>query len=124
MGITFEFYKEQNYFISNWSGKITDREMLDEHARFFSSDDWVPGMNALASIAEADVSSLSPNGISDLNLYVAQIYRDHNVDKIKSAIYCPDALPYAVAYVYKSLAKDSSEEVRVFLDFDVRQKSG
>ncbi|SHO53485.1 hypothetical protein [Desulfopila aestuarii] len=118
MGILFNSFKEQNYFLSKWSGKITDREMLDEYARFFSSEDWVPGMNELSDVAEVDMTDISPTGVLDLKVYTEKTYSEHNVDKMKTAIYCSDALPYGIATVYQSLAEDSPEDVRVFLDFD------
>ncbi|WP_136805589.1 hypothetical protein [Desulfosediminicola flagellatus] len=118
MPIEFKSHKSENYFLSKWSGKIYDSDMIEGYKSFFESDDWVPGMWELADLSEVDFTSISPEGLINFNQFTKSWYKANNIRKTQTAAYCPDDLQYGIVKTYETLSKDSPEIVRVFRDLN------
>ena len=114
MPITFSVYPNQGYYIAKFVGIVTDREMLDDYKRFFSSDEWVPGLNELTDISAADVTQVTSNGVRDLANLIEGIFRQHNSSP-KVAVYAPHDLPYGLSRMY-SVEAERFELHEVFRD--------
>ena len=116
MPIKITVYPDEGYYISKYVGSITDKEMQDVFRRFFTSDEWVPGMSELADISEADLTEITSDGLNNLAGMVQEIFRQHKFH-MKVAVYAPHNLGYGMARVY-SVHAEKFESHKVFRDLD------
>ena len=116
MSINITVYPDEGYYISKYVGTITDMEMMDVFRRFFTSDEWVPGMSELADISEADLTEITSKGLSNLADMVEKIFSQHNIS-MRVAVYAPHDLGYGMARVYSTHA-ERFETHEVFRDLD------
>ena len=118
MPIEIKVFKKENYFISTWSGKITDSEAIQMFKEFYTSPEWVPGMHELADISQLDFSSISSDGLIKMAKFNQMKLEEHNVTNIKAAVYSPHDLQFGMARVYEVWADESPENIKVFRDFN------
>ena len=116
MSISITLYPEEGYYVSEYVGAITDAEMQDAFTRFFTGDEWVPGMNELADISKADLSRVTPSGLRALASIVEDIFGNHDFF-MKVAVYAPENLSFGMARIYSAHAS-RFEAHRVFRDLD------
>jgi hypothetical protein len=115
MPIIFSVHPNDGYSIARFVGVITDTEMLDHFKRFFASDDWIPGLNELADIRQADVSQVTSDGVRNLANLIEGIFQQHDISP-KVAVYAPHDLPYGWSRMY-SVEAERFESYVVFRDF-------
>ncbi len=120
MPIKITVYPDEGYYISKYTGTITDKEMQDVFRRFFTSVEWVPGMSELADISEADLTEITSDGLNNLAGMVQEIFRQHNFH-MKVAVYAPHDFGYGMARVY-SVHAEEFETHEVFRDIDEAKK--
>lgn len=116
MPIKITVYADEGYYLSRYIGTITDKEMQDVYSRFYTSAEWVPGMNELADISEADISEITSAGLEKLAKIVQEIFKQHHFH-MKVAVYAPHDLGFGMARVY-SVHAESFESHKVFRNFD------
>ena len=107
----------RGYFISKYEGTISDEEVLNAYNDFFQGKEWRPGLNELADLSDANVSLITNQGISRLVELNKRVFKAHNIDSVKTAVYAPEDLPFGLARMYSILAEDSPENIDVFRDF-------
>lgn len=117
MPITFRINKSAGYYIAHWAGKISSTEILSSYQSFYKSNEWVPGMNELADLSEADLTCVESERFVELATYTEQFYKDNAVNSVRAAVYCPNDLPYGLARIYQAWVDDSPEKISVFRKF-------
>lgn len=118
MPITFKKDEKNRYSIYIFTGVITDEVLLAGFKSIFANENWVPEMNELVDLSEADVSQVTDEGILELAALGKEIYEKHGVTKIKSAVYAPTDLSFGLTRMYEALKHDSPEDLNVFRDLD------
>ena len=116
MSISFIVKPDAGYFISKYTGKITDRVLLSSYRRFHEGNDWIPGLHEFADLSEADMTAVTQNGLRELSAYIESVYRKYGQSFIKTAAYAPADLPFGIARVYEALSSDSPEQLKAFRD--------
>jgi len=117
MPITFKTDTGKKYYISLWKGEISDNELSDSYKEFLEGPDWTPLLNELADLSDIKFTSLSSGGLAQFSSYIEMFLKEHEVEYMRTAVYCTDALPEGMAKLYKSLSEKSPEEVAIFDNF-------
>ena len=118
MPIEFVSIESENYFISKWTGTLTDSEMIESYKEFYEGPHWKPGMSELADVSEADFKLITSKGLSRLAKNVEALHEKHGVMMSKSAAYSPTSLQFGMARTYEAWSSESPELVRVFTDIE------
>ena len=116
MPITFSMNQDDGYFVAQYEGAISDKDLLDEWRSVLSNIDPIPNINQLADLSDADLSGLTTTGIKAIADYFIFIYRKYNVTSMKTAIYAPQSLSYGLSRIYEVLAYESAQDIKVFND--------
>lgn len=114
MPIKFNVYPNDGYYISKSRGAITDAGMLDDYRRFFAGDEWIPGMNELADLSEADVTQVTIDGVNKLAELIEGIFQQHDILP-RVAVFAPNDLSYGLSRMY-SVKAERFESLKVFRD--------
>ncbi len=115
MSITIEINHEADYFVSHYKGAIADADLLNDWKSIFNSGVWRPDKNELADLSEADLSSLSNDGIKALAYYFNDMATENNNTYMKkTAIYAPKILNFGLARMYSAFAHSSSQYIDIF----------
>ena len=116
MPITIVMNHEAGYFVSHYKGAITDTDLLNDWESIFNNGDWIPDTNELADLSEADLSSLTSDGIRVLADYFNSMSpKKNNVTSMKkTAIYAPNTLNFGLARMYGVFAFESSQNIEIF----------
>jgi hypothetical protein len=115
MPITIEVNHEAGYFVSHYKGAITDADLLNDWKSIFNSGVWRPDKNELADLSEADLSSLTTDGIKALAYYFNDLATENNNTYMKkTAIYAPKTLNFGLARMYSAFAHSSSQYIDIF----------
>lgn len=59
MPITFSVNQDDGYLTAAYTGKITDDDLLDSWTDFFQGGNWVPGLNELVDLSQADLTGIT-----------------------------------------------------------------
>ena len=117
MPITIVMNHEAGYFVSHYKGAITDADLLNDWKSIFNNGDWIPDTNELADLSEADLSSLTTDGIRALADYFISMSTENNVTSMKkTAIYAPKTLNFGLARMYGVFAFESSQNIEIFYE--------
>jgi hypothetical protein len=116
MSITFTVFSAEGYFLSKYQSKISDDEFERAYKDFYQGDTWLPNLNELVDVSEADVSEVTTNALRRVAEFTKSILNRHGVEFVKLAVYAPGDLPYGLARMYSAFADESPETVRVFRD--------
>ena len=115
MPIRIVMNHEAGYFVSHYKGAITDADLLNDWKSIINSGDWTPDTNELADLSEADLNSLTHDGIKALAYYFNEIATENSVTYMKKiAIYAPNTLNFGLARVYSAFAHSSSQYIKFF----------
>ena len=114
MSITFSINHNDGYLIATYIGQITDEELLDSWKDFFQGDEWIPGLNELADISQADLTGITSGGLDNLVSYATKIYAKHNIHSVKIGIYAPEPLQFGLARMYEAFTFENPQTVKVF----------
>lgn len=113
--ITFSFaHKEDGYLHAIYTGHISDDELMQAWKTLFEDEQWVPTLNFLIDISQADTSTITREGIQRLAYYTQTILEKHGIPSIKAAVFAPRDLQFGLSRVYEALAAQSSETKQVF----------
>ena len=115
MAIDFISIPDENYFLTTFSGTVTDAELLSRYKSFMQSKDWQPGMNELVDMQQASMGQLSSAGLRQLQEFVEEFLSARNA-AMRTAIFAPNDLPYGLARIYSALADSSPELIKTFRD--------
>lgn len=115
MAIDFTTFPDENYFLTTFSGTVTDAELLSRYQAFMHSEQWQPGMNELVDVAQGELTQLSSAGLRQLQEFT-EGFLGEQATAMRTAVYAPDDLPYGLARVYSALAETSPELISIFRD--------
>ena len=118
MAVSFSVNHDLRYFFTKWCGNLTDVELLEGYKSFFESESWQPGLNEFVDMSEAISSEISSDAIRELALYCEELYKSHDINAIKTAVYAPNDLSYGIARMYTGWSGDSPESIRTFRDYE------
>jgi hypothetical protein len=114
MPITFSINFDGGYLIAAYTGKISDEEMLASWKGFFQGEKWVPGLNELIDLSQADLNGITANGLEQLIDYAKTVYEKHNIHSVRIAVYAPENIHYGLARMYEALTFDYPQSADVF----------
>lgn len=114
MPITFSINHDDGYLIATYTGKISDEELLASWKEFFQGEKWIPGLNELANLSQADLSGISAGGLQSLVSYANTIYAKYNIRSVKIAIYAPKPLHFGLARMYEAMTYKYPQSAQVF----------
>ena len=114
MPITFSINFDDNYLIAAYSGRISDEEMLASWKGFFQGEMWVPGLNELIDLSQADLNGITANGLEQLVNYAKTVYEEHDIHSVKIAVYAPENIHYGIARMYEALTFNNPQSADVF----------
>ena len=114
MPITFSINLNDGYLTAAYTGKISDEEMMASWKSFFQGGEWIPGLNELADLSEADLTGITAGGLESLVSYAKTIYATHNIHSVKIAIYAPKPLHFGLARMYEAITYNQPQSVEVF----------
>ncbi len=114
----YTIHKDQGYVLLKFVGEFNDNTLFADYQKFIDSESWIPGLNELIDLSEADFSAITSTGMIRLGRYTEEMLLKHEIDYIRTAIYAPDNLPFGMSRVYSAHADDSPEHTRVFRDFE------
>jgi len=118
MTIQFDINQNKSYFISSWSGEITDDELLNSYKDFYEGTLWSKELNELADLSRADVSKLTSKKIVAFCEYVQHFFEKNSVTTTKTAVYAPSDLPFGLSRIYEAWSDESPENFRVYRDME------
>ena len=113
MSITFDI--TDHYVHVAYIGLITDAVFLSAWMSFYESDQWIPGMNVLNDMSNADVSATTTKGIRTAVDYDKIFHNKHGIP-FKVAHYVPGALQYGLARAYNAISDDTPFTSKLFQD--------
>ncbi len=106
---------DEGYFVSRWSGEISDDEIVTAYRAFLQSPHWKPGLNEFADFSAADLKHVSCNAFRQLcDLIKAHLIK-HDTSMV-CVSYAPDDIHYGMLRLYSSIAELSPELSQVFRD--------
>ena len=113
MPIIFRVHASDQYFISEWTEKISVEEIKTGYTEFFQSELWSPQHHELADLSRCDLSSIKAEEIQMLALWFQNLYETLGVDSTRTAFYAPteNRIP---AVIYGVWMDDSIEETKLF----------
>ena len=114
MAITFTPNQEQGYFISKFTGNITDDELLDSYIAYFEDDDWIPLSKEIVDLSETDGTTVTSEGIERLASYIENLLVQRGITAYYTAIYAPQDLSFGLSRIYDVMTDQSPESVMVF----------
>ncbi|MEJ2545228.1 MAG: hypothetical protein P8Y99_14265 [Calditrichaceae bacterium] len=114
MPLAFSVKKEEGYLICTYTGKITDKILIDSWRAFYESDDWIPGFNEISDISQTDELEVTSTGLRMLAEYAKTMHQKHNIRSIKVAIFAPEKIQYGLSRIYDAMTYNSPEHTRVF----------
>ena len=114
MPITYSINFDDNYLIAAYTGRISDEEMLASWKGFFKGEKWVPGLNELIDLSQADLSDITAEGLEQLINYAKTVYEKNHIHSVRIAVYAPENIHYGLARMYEALTFDSPQSANVF----------
>ena len=114
MPITFTPNPEEGYFVSKFTGKVTDDEFLDSYKEYYNNEHWIPLLKELADFSECESPLLTTGGLDRLANYIKALFIERGITTFQTAVYAPNDLPFGIARIYEAMTIGSPESVMVF----------
>ena len=114
MAITFSPNQEEGYFISIYTGLITDDDLLDSYMAYFENEDWIPLSKEIVDLSEIDNTTVTSDGMERLASYVENLLTQRGITAYYTAIYAPQDLSFGLSRIYDVMTGQSPESVMVF----------
>ncbi len=118
MPIHFDVDRERGYFLSTWQGDIADEMILDSYYCLYEGQEWLPTLNELADLSQANMARVSPDCLRTLADNVAAKFKELGIPSSKTAVYAPNDLPFGLARLYEAHTNQSPEILKIFRDFN------
>lgn len=118
MSIEFIMHNDQGYYITKYSGAITDDELLQSWDKFYSSDKWRPGLNNLSDLSQVSIERITGDGVIKFTEFVNKVYKENNGGDRKAAIYVADIVLFGIARMFTSWMGETQINFRIFEDKD------
>lgn len=99
MPVEFHVHASENYFVSTWTGRLQDDELIPAYERFHATPEWHPGLHELADLRAADLSTLTHGGMVALATWTSDYLRRIDSPPRKTALLTtPEAATSLVIY--------------------------
>ena len=119
MPILFTIYEERGFFLSTWSGVISDDDLLTSYKTLFGDEKYKPGFHEIADTRNADITGVTSDGFRKL-FQMVESHLTGKCEGFKTAIIAPEAYIYGMSRMYEMLSEGMSntvsETVMVFKD--------
>lgn len=120
MEISTQIDRRRNVRIHRVTGLISVHELEKKLAEFYKSPEYVPSMNALWDLKDADFSSVTPSEVHSLVGLVKNFWRQSG--KRKAALIVTKNSDYGLSRMYEILLSEVTDNVMVFKDYDKAEK--
>ncbi len=117
MPILHTINEQLGIVLSSWVGQISDSELLPSYQQLYENELWKPGFHEIVDLRDADMSSVSSEGLDRLASMVKR-YTIGKCDEFKTAVVAPDDLHFGIARIYEVHSSESPEIVMVFRDLN------
>lgn len=117
MPILHTINEQLGIVLSSWVGQISDSELLPSYQQLYENELWKPGFHEIVDLRDADMSSVSSEGLDRLASMVKR-YTIGKCDEFKTAVVSPDDLHFGIARIYEVHSSESPEIVMVFRDLN------
>jgi ribosome modulation factor len=115
--IVHKFRPEHNLVVSVWTGTVPDAEALASYAELYAHEKWIPGMDELADLRNADMTQITTDGLRGIAKLVREAIKGHGVE-FRSAVIASDELAQALIRLYGAINEESKEDACVFQTVD------
>lgn len=119
MPVTFSTNHEDGYFVSKFKETISVEELLHNYRDYFLGGEWIPGLNELVDMSDADMREITTEGTERIVALYESLLKTHKILSVKTAVYAPEDLPFGISRMYSMIAEisESPENVAVFRNF-------
>lgn len=117
--MSISFIVNNDFLMSSWYGHITDEIMIENFKTLISDDpDWVPGLNHIADMSEADLSDITGKGIKDLASLMRKntINKTHHANQV--AMIVKDEHNFRISEIYRSFFDIADRDIEIFKNVD------
>ena len=112
--ISFFPNQEEGYFVSKFTGEITDDELLNSYKEYFEDEEWIPLSVELVDLSEIDRTTVTSDGINRFARYIENQLIERGINTYYTAVYAPHDLTYGLSRIYDVMTNESPESVMVF----------
>ena len=118
MAITFSSNQKEGYFISKYSGEITDVDLFNSYKAYFENEAWLPLSKEIVDLSELGKTTVTSDGMERLARYIENLLIKRGITTYHTAIYAPGDLTFGLSRIYEVMASGSPELVMVFRQLD------
>jgi len=111
MPITFTINHQDGYFVAEYTGLLSDDELVNAYKDFFTGEKWRPGMNELVDISQADCSFITHHGLNQLAIFAEEHYKKHQCLNVKCAVYSGADDKFMLARIYQQMSSEEHEHI-------------
>ena len=115
MPVSFTIFEERGFFLSTWSGAITDSVLLSSYKQLFEDEKYKPGFHEIADLRKARFDNLTSEGFRNLSKMVDS-YLAGKCESFKTAMIVSHDFPYGMSRMYEVFSSNTPETVQVFRD--------
>ena len=114
MAITFSPNQQEGHYLNKLTGGVTDVELLNSYKNHYEDDKWIPSLNELVDLSEADMTKITSDGLRALSVYIKNLFVERGISDYHTSVYAPGNVQFGIARIYDAMTEDSPEIVRVF----------
>ena len=114
MPINFYPNQEEGYFVSKFTGDLTDDELLNSYKAYFDSVEWLPLSKEVVDLSELDSTDVTSGGMERLARLIENLLIVRGIASYHTAVYAPHDLGFGLSRIYEAMATGSPESVMVF----------
>jgi len=116
MPLHFSTEPSLTYFVTRFVGHVDDGQLFDYYGKVYSRPELNPMKDEFVDLSEADMAGVTTLGLEELSRRISTIFSNMGVESVKTAIYSPNDIPFALGRVYQAWTEISPELVAVFRD--------
>ena len=111
---TFSANIEEGYFISKFTGEISDGDLLSSYKAYFEKEGWTPLSKEIVDLSELDSTTVTSDGMRRLSSYIENLLIERGITTYHTTVYAPHDLTFGLSRIYEVMAGGSPESVMVF----------
>jgi len=110
MSLSHRFYHEQKILLTNWSGEVSDTELIRFYIGIYNSSHWNPEVNEIIDLRDAQLDSVSNHALLQLSEVATNCLKGA---ELKLAIISPSELSSHIARIYEAFTHIPNESTKV-----------
>jgi hypothetical protein len=115
MPISFKIYEDREFFLSTWSGVISDSDLLSSYKQLLEDDNFQPGFHELIDLRNTQTIDATAEGYRQLSTMV-EGHVFGQCDGFKTAVIAPKDHLFGMSRMYEMISDGNTETVMVFKD--------